>query len=147
MQFVINNWYLFVALVVILALLFAGPIRQSLSGVGSVAIAQAVQLLNRESGVLLDVREPAEYAAGHIPRALNIPLSTLGERVKELDKYKQRPVIVCCRSGQRAGQAAVALRKRGFVSVHNLHGGLLAWEKENLPIETATPKRRTAKGA
>lgn len=147
MQFVINNWYLFAALVVILAMLFAGPIRQSLSGVGSVAIAQAVQLINRESGVIVDVREPAEYAAGHIPRALNIPLGALNDRLKELEKYKQRPVIVCCRSGQRAGQAAVALRKHGFISVHNLNGGLLAWEKENLPTETAVEKRRSAKGA
>lgn len=147
MQFVINNWYLFAALIVILAMLFAGPIRQSLSGVGSVAIAQAVQLINRESGVIVDVREPAEYAAGHIPRALNIPLGTLNDRLKELDKYKQRPVIVCCRSGQRAGSAAVTLRKHGFISVHNLNGGLLAWEKENLPTETVTEKRRSVKGA
>lgn len=147
MQFVINNWYLFAALVVILAMLFAGPIRQSLSGVGSVAIAQAVQLINRESGVIVDVREPAEYEAGHIPRAINIPLGALDQRLKELDKYKQRPVILCCRSGQRSGQAAVALRKHGFISVHNLNGGLLAWEKENLPTETASEKRRSAKGA
>ena len=147
MQFVINNWYLFAALIIILAMLFAGPIRQSLSGVGSVAIAQAVQLINRESGVMVDVREPAEYAAGHIPRALNIPLGTLNDRLKELDKYKQRPVIVCCRSGQRAGQAAVTLRKHGFISVHNLNGGLLAWEKENLPVETVAEKRRSVKGA
>lgn len=136
MQFVVNNWYLFLALFVVLFLLLAGPIRQSLFGVNSVPIAQAVQLVNRQSGVIVDVREPNEFKDGHIPRALNLPLSALKTRLTELEKYKNKPVVLCCASGQRSAQAAIALRKHGFSSVHNLNGGFRAWQRDNLPIES-----------
>lgn len=136
MAFVIKNWYLFAALAIILAMLFAGPLRQMLSGVASVPIGQAIQLVNRQNGVIIDVREADEFKSGHIPKAVNAPLSVLSTKLKELEKYKNKPVVLCCRSGQRSGQAALQLRKQGFTSVHNLSGGLLAWQKENLPTET-----------
>lgn len=136
MQFVIDNWYLFLALVVVLSMLIGGPIRQSLLGISSIPIAQAIQLVNRQSGIIVDVREPDEFKSGHIPRAINVPLSTLKSRVNELEKYKDKPVIVCCRSGQRSAQAAVSLRKQGFNTVHNLSGGFSAWQRDNLPTET-----------
>ena len=136
MSFVIKNWYLFAALAIILTMLFAGPLRQMLSGVTSVPISQAIQLVNRQNGVIVDVREVDEFKSGHIPKAVNVPLSALTAKTKELEKYKNKPVVLCCRSGQRSGQAAVQLRKQGFTSVHNLSGGLLAWQKENLPTES-----------
>lgn len=136
MQFVINNWYLFLALIVVLSMLIGGPIRQSLLGISSIPIAQAIQLVNRQSGIIVDVREPDEFKGGHIPRAINVPLSALKSRINELEKYKNKPVIVCCRSGQRSAQAAVSLRKQGFNTVHNLSGGFIAWQRDNLPIET-----------
>lgn len=136
MQFVINNWYLFLALIVVLSMLIGGPIRQSLLGISSIPIAQAIQLVNRQSGIIVDVREPDEFKGGHIPRAINVPLSALNSRINELEKYKNKPVIVCCRSGQRSAQAAVSLRKQGFNTVHNLSGGFSAWQRDNLPTET-----------
>jgi len=135
-QFVIHNWYLFVALVVVLGLLFAQTIKQMVYGVGSIPIGRAVQLVNHESGVIVDVREPDEFKQGHIPRAINLPLSALATRVKELEKYKEKPVILCCASGQRSARSALMLRKQGFNSVHNLAGGLTAWKNDNLPVET-----------
>lgn len=136
MQFVIDNWYLFLALIVVLSMLIGGPIRQSLLGISSIPIAQAIQLVNRQAGVIVDVREPDEFKGGHIPRAINLPLSALKSRLNELEKYKNKPVVVCCRSGQRSAQAAVTLRKQGFNAVHNLSGGFSAWQRDNLPTES-----------
>ncbi len=134
MQFVINNWHLFLGIAIVLFLLMAAPISQLIHGVKGVAAAQAVQLLNRESGLFVDVREPTEFAAGHIPDAFHIPLAQLKARVQELEKFKGRPLIVYCRTGQRSGRGAVILRRRGFAAVHNLAGGIQAWQGENLPV-------------
>ena len=135
MQFVIHNWYLFVALAVIVFLLVVGPITQQLYGIKNTNAAQVVQLLNREGGVIVDVCEPNEFKAGHIPNAINLPLPLLKNRLRELDKYKDKPLIVTCRMGNRSVKGAVTLRKHGFPAVYTLSGGLHAWEKDNLPVE------------
>jgi rhodanese-related sulfurtransferase len=135
LEFVLNNWYLFLALAVVLALLLAGPLTRLIHGIQVLGPNQAVLLVNRENGVLVDVCEPNEYREGHIPRAINIPLSQLEERVKELEKYKDRPVVLCCRSGNRSLKAATRLKRHGFAKVYSLAGGLLAWQRENLPVE------------
>ena len=134
-QFIINNWYLFAALAVIIFLLLAGPVSQRMYGIRNANAAQAVQLLNRENGVVVDVCEPKEFSAGHVPNAVNVPLSSLKDRLRELEKYKSRPIVVSCRSGNRSLKGAVMLRKHGFTTVYNLSGGLHAWERDNLPIQ------------
>jgi rhodanese-related sulfurtransferase len=134
-QFVINNWYLFLALVVVVALLVAPNVMQLMHGIRNLGPSECVMLANRESGVFVDVSEPSEYKTGHIPNALNVPLGTIHQGLPQLDKHKERPVIVVCRTGNRALRGATALRKRGFKTVHVLAGGLAAWEKENLPLE------------
>lgn len=134
-QFIINNWYLFAALAVILFLLVAGPVSQRMYGIRNANTAQTVQLLNREKAVIVDVREPKEFSASHIQNAINLPLSSLKDRWRELEKYKDRPLVVSCRSGNRSLKGAVALRKHGFTTVYNLSGGLLAWERDNLPTQ------------
>lgn len=135
MQFVLNNWYLFLALIVIVALILASPAMQLIYRIKSVSPAQTVLLMNRESATLVDVSEPSEFKAGHIPNAVNAPLSKFEEHLKPLEKYKQKPVVVSCRSGNRSMKAAVVLRKRGFASVYALAGGLTAWERDHLPLE------------
>ncbi len=135
MQFVINNWYLFLALVVVLGMLLANPVRQRLYRVKSASPADAVQIINRQSGVVVDVCEPQEFRNGHIPSALNVPSSGFAAYLKQLEKYKDRPLVVVCRSGNRSLTAAVALRKHGFGTVYLLAGGLAAWQRDNLPLE------------
>lgn len=135
MQFVLNNWYLFLGLVVVLFMLFADPLRQRLLGIANIPVSQAIQLINRQNGVVVDVREPNEFSTGHIPNATNIPLGNIAGRVNELKKFKDKPIVVCCRSGHRSARAAAILRKNGFASVHNLAGGMLAWQGDNLPTE------------
>jgi len=135
MQFVVNNWYLILGIVVVLAMLVWGPLTQLLHGVQHVTTAEAIRLMNHEKGVLVDVREPAEYRGGHIPNALNLPLSGLATGLKQIEKHMARPLIICCRTSQRSARAAVALRKHGFASVQVLAGGITAWQRENLPVE------------
>lgn len=135
MDFIINNWYLFVALVLVLALLFGPVISQLMHGIKSVNTAQAVNLINHSKGIVVDVCEPKEFQTGHIPDSVNMPLSHLAAHASELDKHKNAPIIVSCRSGQRSVKGAVILRKHGFDSVYTLSGGMLAWQRENLPVE------------
>lgn len=134
-QFVINNWYLFLALGVVLALLVAGPLRQRLSGIRSLTPAEAIQVMNRENGIVVDVCEAQEFANGHIARALSLPLSNLATRLGEIEKYRQRPIILSCRSGNRSLKAAFILHQHGFPKVYSLAGGIMAWQRDNLPVE------------
>ena len=134
-QFVIRNWYLFLALIVVLALLAAGPMTGVIHRVRTVSPSEAVLLINRQDGVVVDTRDPNEFRTGHIVNALNIPFSELKNRLRELEKYKQRPLIVSCRAGERAVKGAVMLRRHGFSNVCVLAGGMAAWERGQLPVQ------------
>lgn len=134
-NFIISNWFLFVALLIVLFLLYGGAITQKIMGINAVSAFEAVRLMNQEKAVLVDVCESNEFNEGHILNAISMPLSSFANRVGELEKHKDKPVILSCKSGNRSGKAATILRKNGFESVHNLTGGLAAWQKENLPIE------------
>jgi rhodanese-related sulfurtransferase len=104
-------------------------------GIKEVDLPAALQLINHKDAIVLDVREPSEYSAGHVLNSKLIPLGKLKERMGELDKYKERPILVVCRSGNRSGTACYLLGKQGFLQVHNLAGGVQAWQKNNLPLE------------
>jgi rhodanese-related sulfurtransferase len=91
--------------------------------------------MNQGPTLVLDVRDGAEYATGHLPRARHIPLTELSNRVEEIGKYKDKPVIVTCRTGVRSGKAVRMLRQAGFTAVYELKGGLSAWQQASLPVE------------
>jgi rhodanese-related sulfurtransferase len=133
-EFVGNHPILILAFVVTLALLLFTELRRHLSGLKSVGPTEAIQISNREQGVFLDIRGENDFSAGHIPEAINIPLKQLPQRVAELKKHKNRPVIAYCRSGTTAGAAGSVLKKNGFENVYNLGGGITAWQKANLPL-------------
>jgi len=135
MQFVIHNWYLFMALIVVLAMLVGGPLRQMMLGIRQVSIAEAIRLLNHEQAVIVDVREAEEYRSGHIPKSVHAPLSGLSHGLAQLEKFKSRPIIVSCRTSNRSARAAVLLRQKQFTNVQVLAGGIQAWQGENLPVE------------
>ena len=96
-------------------------------------VEQVNAIRNHPDVVLIDVREQWEYDAGHIPNVKLIPLGELPQRINEIPKDKF--VVMTCRSGNRSNQATQFLRKRGFDNVHNMKGGILAWEKAGLPVE------------
>jgi rhodanese-related sulfurtransferase len=111
--------------------LLSRPFRQS----HEVGAFEAVQLINRRDALVLDVRDTGDYAAGHISNARHIPESQLPERMKELEKHKARPVVVCCKMGSRASALSATLRKQGFAEAFALRGGIAAWQQASLPLE------------
>ncbi|SFP78479.1 Rhodanese-related sulfurtransferase [Nitrosomonas cryotolerans] len=94
----------------------------------------AIQLINYKDALVLDVRDDSEYADGHLPNSKHIPTEKIAERWHELEKFKDKPIVVIFRSGVRSGHASSVLFKNGFVQVHNLMGGIDAWRRANLPI-------------
>ena len=109
----------------------AGAIAASLPD--TVEVQTVAQLKGQDDVVLLDVREPSEYAEGHIPGVALIPMGEVPNRLSEIPKDKT--VIVTCRSGNRSGQIAEYLRQQGYDDVHNMKGGILAWQDAGLPVE------------
>lgn len=100
-----------------------------------VSAFDAVQLINRRDALVLDVRASGEYAAGHIANARHIQEAQLADRIKELDKFRSRPIIVSCGAGSRSPGVAGTLRKQGFSEVFALRGGIAAWQQASLPLE------------
>ena len=134
-EFILQNLAL-VAIFVASGLMLVWPEIARLSG-GSAEIGtfEATRLMNQGGTLVIDVRDAKEFASGHLPRARHIPLAELSNRVEELAKYKEKAVIVTCRTGVRAGGAIRLLRKAGFATVYQLKGGVVAWEQASLPVE------------
>ena len=110
-------------------------IRSLLSPIKVISNREATLLINRENGVVLDVRTIDEFAKGHIVDAVNIPVSQItANNLSQIEKHNAVPTIVVCESGMRAPAAAGALSKAGFTRVFVLRGGLASWRGENLPV-------------
>jgi rhodanese-related sulfurtransferase len=135
LKFLIDNWVLILVAFVSGGMLVWPMVRKG-GGGGSVSTAEAVRLINREKGVLVDVGEPAEYAAGHANGARSIPFGQL-EGSKDLPSNKALPILVMCPTGARAGRAAALLRKAGYERAVAVAGGTAAWREAQLPVEKA----------
>lgn len=133
MNFLIENWFLVVAALVSGGMLL-WPLLVSGSQGAGVGPTEAVQLINREKGVLIDVSEPEEFAKGHALGARNIPFGQI-EGHKSLPSNKALPLVLVCPTGARAGRAAAQLRKLGYDKAQALAGGLKAWREASLPVE------------
>jgi len=112
------------------------PVLQRGAQGGAISASEAVRLINREKAVVIDVCEPAEYAAGHVAGARSVPLGTLGN-ASNLPTNKALPLVVVCASGARATRAVGQLRKAGYANAQALAGGLKAWREANLPVESS----------
>ena len=135
MNFVLDNWYLIVLALASGVMLLLPALKGA--GAGTLGTAQAVQLINREKAVVIDVCEPDEFAAGHVGGAKNIPLGQLQERLPQVVKNKAVPIILVCAKGARASRAAGIAKGLGYEKAQALAGGLAAWREANLPIEKA----------
>jgi rhodanese-related sulfurtransferase len=133
-EFVLHHPFLFLALLGILVTLIGNELRRAMLNLKEVSPLEATQLLNHQDAVLLDVRDPQEYKDGFLPNSIRIPLGSLSEKAVQLDKHRERPIIIVCRSGNRSAQAGRMLKKMGYETVYNLGGGLHAWRTANLPI-------------
>lgn len=135
MDFVLANWYLF-ALALGSGVALVWPMLTGVASGAGVTATDAVMLINREKAVLIDISEPAEYAAAHAVGAKSVPLASL-EGSKDLPKNKSLPLVVVCPNGARAQRAVATLKKLGFENARALSGGLAAWRAANLPVEKA----------
>jgi rhodanese-related sulfurtransferase len=116
------------------ALVFAFVVNEGKRGGDSINTNTLVNLVNRDNALILDVRDSKDFNAGHIVDALNIPFSNFDKRVGELDKFKDRPIIVVCKMGQHASGVGGKLKTLGFEKVHRLGGGMGEWSASSLPI-------------
>ena len=135
MKFIIDNWYLFLVALASGSMLL-WPVLKNASG-GSLTPARAVQLINREKAVVIDVCEAEEFATGHVTGAKNVPVSQLEERLPTVIKNKALPVVLVCASGARANRAVAIAKKLGYDNAQALAGGLKAWREASLPVEKA----------
>ena len=134
LKFIIDNLALIAVAVISGGMLLWTSFSRG-GGSGGVTAAEAVRLMNREKGVMIDVCEPGEHAAGHCTGSRNIPVGELEKRAAELPKNKQLPVLLMCQSGARASRAAATLRKLGYERALPVSGGLRAWRDAGLPVE------------
>ncbi len=134
MKFIIDNWPLILLAFVSGGMLLWPMVKGGMAGSGAVSTSEAVRQINREKGVLIDVSEPAEYAAGHAIGARNAPLAQL-EGAKALPTNKTLPVLLLCATGARSSKAAAQLRKAGYEKAVAVAGGNAAWREAQLPIE------------
>ena len=135
MKFILDNWML-----ISVALASGGLlVWPQIVGSASTGLSpeQAVQLINREKAVVIDVSEPSEFAAGHVIGSRNVPVGQLEQRLPEVVKNKALPIILTCASGARAGRVAGAAKKLGYEQTHVLAGGMGSWRAANLPVEKA----------
>jgi rhodanese-related sulfurtransferase len=132
-EFVANHWVLSMTFVALLAAL-AGNLMGGMGAAAQVGTAEAVRLINREDAVVIDVREAAEFQQGHIANAVNIPMARLGERLAEVRKFNERPLLLCCDAGHTSMRAGAVLKKAGLGKLFSLRGGVGAWRQDNLPI-------------
>lgn len=133
-EFIVNHWMLSTAFVVLAWLVFSDSINRRLSGLQPLGASQAVNMVNQNKGLFIDVRDTSEYEKEHIADSLNLPLSQLAETEPKQLKDKTQPLVIVCASGQRARSAAKQLRGKGFEQVYVLTGGLSAWKEAKLPL-------------
>ncbi|MES2917041.1 MAG: rhodanese-like domain-containing protein [Pseudomonadota bacterium] len=98
----------------------------------------AAELLQRQAAgepmLVIDVRSPEEFAAGHVPGALNLPHDRITGSEPQLKEWKQKPVVIYCRSGRRSAIAAGALEQRGFSRLEHLSGDMQGWEQQGRAV-------------
>jgi len=142
LEFSTNHPILSLSFLSLTGLIIFLEIRNFTQKFSSVGPAAAISIINNEDTVLLDVREQNEIGQGMLNDAIHIPLSALNSRLSELDKYKNNAILVYCRSGNRSGSVCRTLTGRGFETVYNLVGGIMAWQEAHLPVSKAKKKKK-----
>jgi rhodanese-related sulfurtransferase len=134
LKFVLDNIFL-IAVACVSGVMLVWPLLRRGAGGPSVNTLEATQMINRQDALVLDVREQAEFAQSHILNARGLPLSQIEARVGDIEKFKDKPVIVYCGNGNHSSVAAAALRKLGFSNLFILSGGFMAWQQAGLPVQ------------
>ena len=132
MKFILDNWML-IAVALGSGFFLLLPVVQGATATG-ISPNEAVQCMNREKGVVIDVCSAEEFAASHINGAVNVPMDQLEARLPIVVKNKTLPLILVGAAGSRSKRAQAVAQKLGYEKVHSLQGGLKAWKEANLPV-------------
>jgi rhodanese-related sulfurtransferase len=135
-KFLIDNWML-ISIALASGGLLVWPMLASGMNAGALTASAAVQLINREKAVVVDVGEIEEFASGHVGGAKNVPFSELEDKLPGAVKNKALPLILVCATGARANRAVAVAKKLGYEQAQALGGGLKAWKEANLPLDKA----------
>ncbi|NKF20700.1 rhodanese-like domain-containing protein [Solimonas marina] len=127
---------LFIALLVVLALLVANELHGNMTGGKKMSTADAVRLINDRDPLIVDIRPAADFKRGHLLGAFHAPAAKIDDYLGQLARDKARPVLVYCALGGSSGTVAEKLRKNGMAEVYPLRGGINAWTTANLPVTT-----------
>ena len=133
LEFIGNHPYMFAALAATLGMIVYVEYERLSSGAASISPLAMTRLQN-DGALVMDIRDDVAFTAAHVIDAVNVPLAQIEKRVGEFEKYKSQPVVVLCENGIRSQRACKKLKKAGFSQLHQLQGGMAAWEKANLPI-------------
>ena len=136
MKFLIDNWML-ISIALASGGMLVWPMVASGMNAGALTASGAVQLINREKAVVVDVGEIEEFASGHVGGAKNVPFNELEDKLSGVVKNKALPLILVCATGARANRAVAVAKKLGYEQAQALGGGLKAWKDANLPLEKA----------
>ena len=139
MKFLIDNWML-ISIALASGGMLVWPMVSSSMNAGALTASAAVQLINREKAVVVDVGDASEFAAGHVGGAKHVPFSELESKLALTVKNKALPLILVCPTGARANRAVAVAKKLGYEQAQSLGGGLKAWKDANLPIEKSLDK-------
>lgn len=131
LDFIGQQWILASTLAGLLVLL---ALHESKKGAKGLSPQQLSNQVNRHDGVVVDIREKAEFKTGHIVDSINIPHAQFAKHLSELEKHKDKPIILVCKHGQHAGAISKQLKTAGFESVYKLSGGLAEWQVSQLPL-------------
>ena len=132
-SFLLDHYILTSAFIVLLGMLIYNELRGRVLGYKDTSVNDVVKLINNEDALVIDVREEGLYESGHIVNALNIPVALMDSKLAELEKHRDKPIIVVCRTGQVSARGCVELSRKGFKNLHKLKGGMLSWLDSNMP--------------
>ena len=133
MKFILDNIFL-IAIALVSGGLLLWPLLKKGGGSTSVSPLQATQLINHRNAIVVDVRDEKDFAAGSLAGARNLPFATLADRASDFARFKSRPVVIVCDSGQRSATAIATFKAQGFEEAYSLAGGVSAWKAASLPL-------------
>jgi len=133
-EFIANNMFLCAAFFIVLVLTVRAELHHQASKASELSPTQAIRIMNNETAVIIDVSDEVDYEGAHIKNAINVPIKELPDRLADLQKYKDKAVLTCCKDGKQSNRACKSLKQSDFKNVHSISGGLVNWSESNLPV-------------
>lgn len=133
-QFIVFLGQQWILVGILIASVFLLVKHESNKGGASLSPQQVINVVNQQEGVVVDLRDAADFKAGHVVDAINIPASKLASKVSELESYRNRPIILVCKMGQHSGAAGKTLAAQGFENISRMQGGMMEWQNMQLPL-------------